>query len=240
MTQQDKQADPWNSAANAKALPRGPWHVFGQVLTDAFFCVLRKGIGKVPFDPSQHPVEDRRTAVTVEMVPLTRDGVGEPVTRDLIAESREWAGIILPSIKALEIVPGSLNNQWAHAVMEKTGATYVSKSSGETIEKTTFKFLELFPDEAATRAAADAFFENLRTQAGDEDEQSELPLDPPSKASTPPVNDQEKLVAAKFLPALYAQAHGDPTKLAELLANNPLTSRYFDINSPEVTALFGS
>ena len=48
---------------------------------------------------------------------------------------------------------------------------------------------------------------------------------------------REQETAAKFLPALWKQAAGDVTRFSELIAGNPLTSKYFSINSPEVLAL---
>jgi len=231
------QADVWETAAKAEVQPRGPWHVFGQVFTDGFYCVLQKGIGKVPFDASQHRIEDRRTSIKIDMLPMARDGVGNEVARDMIAESREWAGVVLPSLKAAGVDPGDLNNRWTHAEMAKTGQSYMSRTTGEKVEKTTFKFLEFYADEAACRAACDAFWADLR--AGQNDEDEDLPPDPGGNGQPAGGNDHERTIAAAFLPALFKQASGNPSELAKLIAGNGLTSRYFDLNSPEVIKLFG-
>lgn len=217
--------DVWDQAANATVRPKV---YFGQIFTDAFFCVLRKGIGKVPFDPGQHPADDKLACIKIDGQCTKRDGSSFVVQREEIAEFRDWAGIILPSVKALGIHPRELNEKWAKWRMVETGRTWVDKVSGETKKATTFQFLELFPDAAACQAAEAALY-NREVQPE---------LAPASGGTVDPQQDPQREVAAKFLPALYAQANGDAAKMAELLAANPLTSKYFDVNSVEVVTLF--
>lgn len=227
--------DPWKAAASATVPPK-VYTYFGQCFTDAFFCVLQKGPGKVPFDPTQHKIEDRRTSIRIGVQPLANSGLNNIIQREMIAESREWAGIVLPSIKALGIEPEQIDDAWVKVQMAETGASYVSKISGETVKKTTFKFLAVYPDQAACEAAAAEFFK--KDGNGQQPQAHEQDSEQAPQAAQVPSNSKEREVAAKFLPALMGQAKGDPNELAKLIAGNPLTSKYFDLNSPEVVALF--
>lgn len=224
--------DPWESAANAVVPPRT---YFGQVSLDVWFCVLEKGIGRTPFDPGMHKPEQKRTAITIEVQPLASSNLEFAVRRELIAESREWAGIVLPSIKALGLNPKDVNGKFVQCELTETGRKYTN-ASGEEKTATTIKFLAAFDSEAACEQAAGA-----ATRAS-EQAQAAAAAAQPAPAAAAPVNggngsNREQETAAKFLPALWRQAAGDVTRFSELIAGNPLTSRYFSINSPEVLAL---
>ena len=222
-------SDVWDSAANAKA---GPTTYYGQIFTDAFYCTLQKGIGKVPFDPQADPADRKLTCIKIDGIPFTRSGKSFTIQRELIAEFRDWAGIVLPSLKVCNVHPRELNEKWAEWEMVETGRTWEDKVSGEERKATTFKFLRVFGSEAECRGAWEARFGTN----GDEDEDEPLPM---PEASNPVGNgNPEKAVAAKFLPALFAQSGGDVGEMGKLLAGNPLTSKFFDLNSPEVVELF--
>ena len=225
--------DPWEVASEARPLPKV---YFGQVFTDLFFCVLVKGQGKVPFDPSQHKVEDRCTSIKMDLQPLASSGLKFAISRDMIAESRVWAGIVLPSIKALGIEPKEVNETWVKVTLVETGETYTKRDTGETVRKTTLKFLEVYPDEAACEAAARAFFGGGAVGAAKSEELPPFPEEGEESGDTG--GDQERETASKFLKPLYEQAGGDPGEFIKLIAGNPLTSKHFDLNSPEVTELF--
>lgn len=220
-------SDIWDTA-NSATLP--PQEFYGQIFTDAFYCILQKGIGKVPFDADQHKQERRLTCINIDAQCFKRNGGTFELHREVIAEFRDWAGIVLPSLKICGIHPRDLDERWARFEMAETGRTWTDKTSGEERKATVYKFLEFYPDEAACRVAYEARY----NRATDEDEEEPLPM--PEKGNGKG-NGKEREVAARFLPALVAQANGDVTKLSELLAGNALTSRYFDLNSPEVLEL---
>jgi len=67
--------------------------------------VLERGIGKVEFDPQMHSQDQRRTAIDITVRPLVEMGLTFDLTRNMIAESREWASFVLPSIRDLGIHP---------------------------------------------------------------------------------------------------------------------------------------
>lgn len=142
--------DPFDTASKATLTPRS---YYGQIQIDAYFCVLQKGIGKVPYDPGQHKAEDRRTAIDISLLPIAEQNITFELRREIIAESREWAGIIWPSLKELGLTSArEANGKWAKMQQVGTGRKYRTKS-GEEREATTFKFLALFADENACRAA---------------------------------------------------------------------------------------
>lgn len=207
----------WEAAESAQELPSV---YFGQVQFDLWFCILQKGIGKVPYDPAQHQPGQRRTAVDISIVPLPSRNLDFVTERNLLAESRQWAGMVLPSIKALATSPKALNGKWVQYEMLRTGRTWTG-TDGETKHETVPKFLAVYDTEEAAESAAAALF------GGEE----------PAPAVAAPANDPERETATKFLPALWTQAGQDVTAFMELIQSNPLTSKFFDLNSPEVLAV---
>lgn len=214
--------DPFESAGNAVEPSR---HFFGLNMFDVWFCALVKGQGKVPFDPQVHQPGQKRTAVNISIAPLPGSGANFPIERNLIAESKEWAGVILPSIKALGLTPKELNGKYVHVEIVPTGESYTDKA-GVVKSKTTPKYLEVYGDETSCLAASNAFFGNYTEQ-----QEEAFPVGN---------GNAERDVALKFLPALINQAGKDPQRVAELLANNSLVAKYFNINSPEVVQLIAA
>jgi hypothetical protein len=218
--------DPLEAAGAATLAPRT---FYGQILVSSGFCVLQKGVGKSIFDPSVHKLADRRTEIKLDLQMLPEHNSNFPMSRELIAESTEWVKIVLASLKALNVEPRTLNNRWCAMTTAGTGRMYEAKRgthAGELVEATTFKFLAFYPDEAACRAAYEA--ENGADVLGD--------LAP--AAASAPVIDQARATAAKFLPALFKQAGGDPQVLEAKIKSMPLMAAHFTLESDEVVALF--
>ena len=143
--------DPFDSADNPQLRPR---EYYGQLNIDAHYVKLIKGQGKVPWDPEVDSVDGRFTSVTMILTPLADCGLSFSLQRDMIAESTEWARIVLPSIRAQGIQSAKLaDGRWVRMVQEPTGRKYRPKSGGEEREATTFKILEAYADEEACRAA---------------------------------------------------------------------------------------
>ena len=181
--------DVWDAAEEAKELPKV---YFGEVKFDPWFCVLVKGQGKVPFDPREHKAGQRRTAMDISITPLPSRGLDFITERSMIAESRQWAGTVLPSIKALGLSVQSLSGKWAQYEMVRTGRTWTN-ADGETKHETVPKFLAVYDSEQEAEAAAEALF------GGNGDGTSE-PI--PGFESSGNGDDPERATAAKFLPAL--------------------------------------
>lgn len=219
--------DVLESAMDAEWEPRA-LTLFGQMTIDAYFAVLQKGVGKVPFNPIEHSADKRVTAISMTLFPayIVEGRNAYSVDRQMIAESKEWASIVKPSLQAIGVSLKGLQGRYVAAEMVATGRRYTNKSGEEKVN-TTFKFTALFPDSKTCIAAAEAFF----SRGGSTVPASAFPA-PASSAS-----DAEKKTAALFLPALWKQSGQDLTKMATLLAGNPLTSKHFDISSSEVVAV---
>jgi hypothetical protein len=208
--------DPW-AAASDPQVREGTGRWFGQVYIDVWACVLKKGAGKVPFDPTQHNVNDRLTAIKMEVIPLAEHNVGFTLMREMIAEFGGWPKVTLPSIKALGVDLRTVDKAWVSVELKPTGRKYTSKE-GETKDETTFAVLAVFKDQNACREAFEIF------NAGDH-------------TATAPDNGKEKETASQFLRPIWNACNGNQDMMAQMLAGNPLTSKYFTINSPEVQSV---
>jgi hypothetical protein len=232
--QENKMSDVWDSAANTTVAPKV---YFGRIFTEAFYVRIDpnkpKGQRKSVFDEAHDPVEERKTQFKIDGVCTKADGSTYEIHKELICEfGRDWAGIVLPSLKVCNVHPRDLNEKWAKWTMVETGRTYTNDYG--THQATTFKFLEFYPDEAACRAAETAHYSRGPTEDAALDSSHPMPEEPSEEA---PTSDAQREVAAKFLPALWKTAGGDVTKFSELIAGNPLTSKFFDLTSPEVIEL---
>jgi len=225
--------DPYAAAATPEV--RAPEY-FGQVAIDIWACTLQKGVGKVPFNEGVDDPNKRCTAVQIQITPLAEHNTSKPVGRDLIAESREWAGIVLPSIKDAwpaawgEFSLRALAGKWCKVSYVPTGGTYVK--DGETKQSTTLKFLALYANEAECRTA-------YNTGNGTNGNGHTAPAPAPAAAAptngTP--NPAERQTALVFLKALVKQSGGDLEKVQTAIAGMPLVARHFNLESPETAAL---
>lgn len=215
--------DPLDVASKAAIAPRS---YYGQIQIDAYFCVLVKGTGKTPFDPAQHSVDDRRTAIDISLLPLPEQNVRFNIRRDTIAESREWAGIIWPSLKALGLTNArDAHNKWAKLQQVPSGRKYRS-STGEEKEATTFKFLALYADEGACRAAY------LADTGKSNGNGSSAPAPAPSAPASAGPSTHDLDVARQFVYAFAKQNQYALDKTRAACASQQIITKVIDINSP--------
>ena len=215
--------DPFDAAMNPETRePTKRW--FGQMFVEVWPCALVKGQGKVPFDANMHASDKRLTAVQMEVMPLSDYGVSFTLKRDMIAEFGGWPKITLPSIKALNADLRNLHESFVAVEFLPTGRKYPGNDGTEK-EETTFVLVGTFADETACRAAYQEF---------NQVEADDIPFG--NTVDT----DKERTTAAMFIGPLWKQASGDVAKLQALLAGNPLTSKFFTLNSPEVIAAVGA
>jgi len=222
-------SDVWDTANDTTM---GPKRYFGQVMTDAFFVHIAKGEPKEQFDPARHSAGQKFTQIKIGAICTKADGSTYDLNREIICEfGREWAGIVLPSLKKLGVHPRDLNDKWASWEMVENGQSWTSKTTGELVKGTTFKFVEFFDSEEACRAAEAAFYNRSRDETSGTGE-APLPM--------PPTEDEvnkERAGAAVFLPTLWKLAAGDPDAFYAAIGNQPALAKFFDSNSPEVVAL---
>jgi hypothetical protein len=242
--------DPMDRAMSAEYKP-GPRTYFGQMGTDVWDCVLQRGDrehnikgGKVPFDPGQHSIDDRRTSIDLILSPLPRAGAAQyQVTRSMIAESREWARIVKESLRALNLDLRGLRDKWVQVQLVPTGGTYVDKQSGETKDRTTFKFAAVYGSQDECQAAADAFYSQFRNGNGGDANGNGANGNGTATAATSTGTatvDLDRVGAAKFLPALWKAAGNNVKTFEQLILKTEPVNKYFDLSSPEVLALIAA
>lgn len=213
---------------------------FGVMDVDLYRCVLIRGEGKVLYNPDVHSEDQKRTAVDLTLNPVASARYHDPIKRELIAQSKEWTQIVRPSLQAIGLDLQSLSGRWVQTEMVPTGRTFTNQN-GEVKQLTTFKFVAVFPNEAACEAASQAFFARIQSNSA-----AESPASTSGSASTVGAQngtasssapDASRGVAAKFLPAMFKQANGDVDKFIQLIQANSLTSKFFSLDSPEVIAV---
>lgn len=218
--------DEYQDAMNAKVLAYGDT-AEGQITVQVYACVLQKGVGKMPFDPTMHKESEKRTAVDMFILPLDSN---KSLERRMVAQSDEWVKIVLPSLKDCGILDlRTLNGKYVRVKFEKTGRKYADKTTGEEKEATTFKFIAIYNTEAELQAA----------NGGAAPAQSTAPAAAASPAQGGNGGNAQRDVALKFLPTMvksWCSQGLDPEKVRAGLAANPLLSKHFTIDSPEVVA----
>ena len=215
-------SDAFDRADSAK--PASP-KFWGRVNVNAYDCILQKGVGKIPFNPTQHKAGEMRTAIdlTVTLLPETVRKA-DTLQRGMVAESAEWTRVTLPSLKALGYTGlRSLNGMWCAVEFAGLG-TFYTDNQGESRERQAFKFAGLYATEAECRKA-------YQDETGDV---TSAPIE--NVTPVAPVSD-EKAMALTFVTALAKTAGGDKEKLAALIAQYPVVSKHFTVDSPEVAQL---
>lgn len=212
--------------------------LYGQVDVNATFVKLVKGVGKQVWVESDG-VDTRRTEVQITLNPLDVTGLTLLVERRVIAESRDWSGIVWPSLRDLGLKNvRDLNGKWVKAEMVKTGRTYTNKR-GDTSEETTFKFLGVY----STKAEAEAAYAAARGVSADNDPMA-ISMGHSANGNGAPIHNgasnAERETALQFVGALVKQSGGDKSKLASLIMQMPLISKYFTVDSPEVADLLAT
>jgi len=208
---------------------------WGEVCVDAFFCVLEKGTGKVPFSEKEHSIDKRLTAVKIGIIPVPAAGLQFSIDRDYIAEFRDWNAITLPSLKTLDVSLRDLDGKFVHVKLTETGETYTNKM-GETKEKTVFEFIELYESLETCEAAYIA-------EKGDNSGRTPASAVPPITNSNNPVSlggAKEKVAAEKFLEVAVKSAVSGKADIEEAreavaaqISKMPMISKHFTVDSPE-------
>lgn len=144
--------DPMTAAMNATARPSV---YFGEIANvNVWFCVLAKGIGKVVYDSGQHTIQQRRTAIQIQIAPLQGSFT---VDIDTIDSSRDWLRFTLPSLRALDATLLTLGRRYCQVERVSTGETYVSRQ-GEEKTKSALKFVAFYNTREECQAAQDAYW----------------------------------------------------------------------------------
>jgi hypothetical protein len=217
---------------DAVAAAESAGQYFGKLEVSGQFVILRKGERKRVWLEGES-TDGRVSEVTLRLNPHDITGLTKMVERQCLANDGEWTRIVWPSLRDLGFKSlRDINGQWGHVALVKSGETYVAKKGarmGETIEKTTFKFLGVWELESDLIKAWEAVNGSQ----------------PASNGTTPAPtvsqsNDAEKAAAMGFLPHIVAANKNDLTKLSEVLASMSPINKYFTVNSPEVQQLLAA
>lgn len=223
--------NPWDVANNP---PEQTREVSGAVTINAWWCMLVPGQGKQPYDertvdPKTGNAPRKYTAIDLTVEPLVESGMAFPVQRTMLAEFGEWKDVTLPSLRDIGFLDASaLSGKFARIELVPTGRKYTN-SNGEEKEASAVKFVAVFDTREQCLAAMN----------GDN------PAAPAPVAAAPSNGNGEQETALKFAKAFVAnamrQAGGDLDKartiLAPMIANQPVISKHYTVDSPEIVTL---
>lgn len=224
---------------------RGPKHYFGEIaIVDDFDCVLRKGAGKVPFDPGVHRPEERLVALKIKIVCTKQDGSTYDLDQDDITSGSKHK-MTLASLKTLGIVARGqlreLAGQYCQIVRVETGTKYQAKKAsadgrvqaGDWLPETAMQFLAIYDDADACKAAEAEFY----APRGEGRNQPQ-PVTAADTGSAPTIA-RDALIAT--LPALVMAAQKNTATLQSILNGNPqYAANGITVASPEVLTLLAA
>ncbi len=221
--------DPWDDAINP---PARDFEIYGQVKVDVYYLFFPGGgQAPVPFDPNNHPEDKRATQIEMQIIPIAEQNISWDVKQKYLSFSKEWQKITLPSIKDTGVTDlRTLKDRFARIAQVPGFRPRKDKNTGEDTGEfwSTFKFIEVYPDEATCKAAFGG------SPASKEAEQEAVPN----------VADQERSVMLTFAKVIVADKARTITDREELikvleleLANNVALAKHFTVNTPEIQAL---
>lgn len=203
------------------------FELWGQCFFSAWKAALVKGVGKVPFDPTNPEHKNMVYAIDLSVVPILEQNA-KLAERKLIQNSKEWE-LTQKSIKDLGVNPSATDQRYVKITFEPTGETYTNKE-GDVKNKTYVKFAKIFATEAECIADYGA------TNMGDT-----APAEPETAGGLPAAGNKEFEAAKKLLEAtirsvLKVVSSADEAKALALvkIKASPVMSRFFDDNSMEI------
>lgn len=216
--------------------------LYGQVQVTAEFVVLLKGIGKLSYDPNKHEMKDRQTEITITVNPIEETGLTKLITRNVLVNSKEWSAIVWKSLKdacGLTHIR-DLDGKFVKFELVDSGRSWIDKTSGDKRTATTMKFHTVYESEQVCK---DGYAIDTAVSLAELAEDDPMAIDMSAGAgssqqpATAVVDENEKRTAAAFLPGLVKAANGSIDTLKSILGSNPMISKYFTFESPEVQQL---
>jgi len=214
-------------------------------VVDVWDCVLAKGVGKVPFDPTQHAPERRCVAISMTLIGTRRDGSTYDMKQDDISSGIKFSET-LPSLKALGVsgraALAALAGSYAQVERVDTRETYAARKAsadgkiqvGDPVKVQSFKFLALFPDAEACKAAELAFYAPRGRQAPGDGRNVPQAIEPDASAAA-------RATLIKSLPMLWQALAGNVPVFVAMIESPRAQYRAAGITrwSDEVVALTG-
>lgn len=236
--------DPYANAMTPVAQKPIEKTYFGEVVTvDAWNCMLIKGQGKVPFDPTIHDAQKMATAITLKIQCTRQDGTFYDVDQDTVNFAKDWQ-MTLRSLQRVGKTLANLKGCFVQVKRKPTGEKYQDKTTGETRDRTGLDIVAVYPDAEALKVAADAFYAQFVKPTAPIDPQAMAAAiasvnKPPvaAQAAAPAVNRKE---AVDMIDLLWKMAAGDKPKFVALLQAQPLLKEFHKLDQPEVIAHLGA
>lgn len=227
--------------------PEQALDVYGQAKINAWPCMLVSGQGKLPYDSNARTPEGQPyrayTAVDVSVDPLSESGMQFETKRSSLAEFGEWKDITWPSLKGLGILNAQeIEGKFVRIELVPTGRKYTN-SQGEEREAKAIKFTHVFADRAACVAA---YTQEHKGNGNGSNINATF-----QAAQAAPMNnsgDREQQTALTFAKAFVTNAMRNNNRdidkaravLAGMLATNPIVSKFYSVDSPEIVALMAA
>lgn len=231
--------DPFDAADNAKSRD---YEFFGMVVLDPWFGYFAGGGAKpIPFDPAVHPADKRTTIIDAQIIPIAEQNVTNEVKQNFTDFSPDWTKITLPSIKAMGVSgTREINNKFVRVAMVD-GKREIVKDGVKTGDHwKTWKFIEIFPDEAACRAA----YAGNGHSAPTEQQPAQPPLNGGNGNGASHSPDQETALKFAAIPVKKACLNKSANdldaiqgELRTVLAGMPMINKHFTADSPEILDL---
>jgi hypothetical protein len=204
-------------------------HYFGEIVeVDDWDCILAKGQGAIPFDPTSHRPEQRRIKVKIVLSCEKQDGSKYLLEQSDITSSSKMR-VTLKSLAALNIETRDqlrgLVGKWAEVTRVATGQKYEARKgamAGQMIDETALNFLRLFADRDAAKDAETEFY-TPRNGANANGDGRNVPQ-PLSADEVGAIDAAARAQLLATLPMLWqaASAAPNPVKMLEtILAGNP-------------------
>lgn len=237
------------------------YETWGQAFVEMFEAVWPKGSSAAErFDETIHNEKDKFIRIEIAIVPL--DEMNAKFNTEFKGNvtgwnNKDWAAVVLPSIKALGISARDIHGKFVKIAKKPNGKFYDKKrdgvKTGERGELTDFLFVKVFAsqdeclaDYVATKAGdpvstlSDADFPALDGHNLVIDKIGELINETAKATQTAPGND----ILLKFARALVTAAAKDNKDLTAVtekvrlqLDANPMMKGKFTADSPEVLTM---
>lgn len=174
--------------------------------------------------------------ITLNLYPLKGD---YEVSRKMLANSNkrpDWSKITLPSLQKIGVKSMDIIYRAYVCVEMIKAGSYVK--DGERKDRTTMKFLAIYPDRAACEAAAEEHFKPHNNGNGNGNGVHPEPTPAPAASAVP--DNPMRAFAVQSLPALWQTANQNPDEFEKLFNSNPTYAQVgLNLNSPEVMAVTG-
>lgn len=214
--------------------------LYCEVTADVWQGALEKGVGKVLYDPAVHK-KAPLTIIELHLNPVAGTNLSSWDFDFILQFNDGWRKVVLPSMKELGL--STLRDvHGKFAVVELVTAGSFKGRDGDMVEKKAPKFIAVFDtlDELTAAWVADRDGTAPTTSAPASGSAAPSSNGTNGTNGTAPAVDNQREVAMTLLPALVGLAKTndgfDHQRLADLLAKNAMTAKYFTVDSPEVVA----